>query len=245
MQMGFKSSNNEITHVLLVHEQALMRAALRMLINSHAGFAVLGETGSISEALRLSGQQPTIAVINLSSPAQFQGVQGLLKLIQHARVILLADQSVLETHCHTLGQAIKAGLSGIVFCEDSAESLLNALERVRAGGLWLDSPTLARALGKLLRNNHVQKTDPDALWLGQLTPREREIVTLLSEGKKNKQIAAGLSISEATVRHYLTSIFGKLGVSDRMELAVYACRSSLLQPATQPATPLPQTNSRH
>ena len=82
----------------------------------------------------------------------------------------------------------------------------------------------------MTRSNRIIITDPERVKIDALTEREREVTSLIGEGLKNKQIADRLLISETTVRHHLTSIFGKLGVSDRLELIIYAYRYGLAEP---------------
>ncbi|HWP41952.1 MAG TPA: response regulator transcription factor, partial [Blastocatellia bacterium] len=90
--------------------------------------------------------------------------------------------------------------------------------------------TMAGVLSEMVRASKPKEADPESSKIASLTEREREVVALVGEGLKNKQIADRLFISETTVRHHLTSIFDKLGVSDRVELLIYAYRHGLADP---------------
>jgi two-component system nitrate/nitrite response regulator NarL len=108
--------------------------------------------------------------------------------------------------------------------------LISAIERVNAGEAWLDPSLMADVLSDMTRSSKPKKPDLVAEQIASLTNREREVITLVGEGIKTKQIAGRLFISETTVRHHLTSIFDKLGVADRVELLIYAYRNGLASP---------------
>ena len=114
--------------------------------------------------------------------------------------------------------------------EKAVETLLQAITKVRTGEVWLEPTMIARVLGDLTRPQPSPRISPEAAKIVKLTEREREVITLVGEGLRNKYIAERLYISEATVRHHLTAIFAKLGVSDRFELAIYAYQNGLAKP---------------
>ncbi len=122
------------------------------------------------------------------------------------------------------------GAMGLVFKEKAAEVVIRAIERVHAGEVWFDRTLIGNVLTELSRASATKKLDPEATKITKLTEREREIAALIGEGLKNKQIANRLFISETTVRHHLTSVFDKLGVTDRLELIIYAYRHGLAKP---------------
>jgi DNA-binding NarL/FixJ family response regulator len=224
----------ESTRILLVDSQEVVRAGLRMVINHHPGLQVSSEAASLAEAMTQIHQRPDVVIINLNL---YDGACALAEIAGLARqtpVIILTGKGELDAHYRTLGEVVDSGVKGIVFREDPVESLIITIEKVRAGGVCLDHSTLARVLGKLLLVNNTKKTNPEAGRAAQLTNREREIVALISQGMKNKQVAERLSLSEATVRHRLTLIFNKLGVSDRLGLAIYAHQYDLAQASVAP-----------
>jgi DNA-binding NarL/FixJ family response regulator len=119
---------------------------------------------------------------------------------------------------------------GMVKKEKAAEVLIAAIERVNDGEAWLDPSLMAGVLSEVTRAGKAAKTDPEAEKIASLTKREREVIVLIGEGIKNKEIAGRLFISETTVRHHLTSIYDKLEVADRVELLIYAFRHGLANP---------------
>jgi DNA-binding NarL/FixJ family response regulator len=123
-------------------------------------------------------------------------------------------------------RAVRLGAVGLVLKEKAADVLLKAIAKVYAGEVWLDRLLIANVLSEITRPTS-QSLDPEDIKIKALTVREREIIKLIGQGLKNQAIANRLCISEATVRHHLTSIFGKLGVGDRLELAIYAYRHGL------------------
>ena len=96
--------------------------------------------------------------------------------------------------------------------------------------VWLEPTMIARVLGDLTRPQPSPQVSAEATKITRLTEREREVITLVGEGLRNKHIAERLYISEATVRHHLTAIFAKLDVSDRFELAIFAYQHGLAKP---------------
>ena len=115
---------------------------------------------------------------------------------------------------------------GIVLTAHSTQTLVKAVLKVHAGELWLDRAQAADVVSRLTRKRTVD--DPEAAKIASLTPRERQIVTLVTEGLKNAGIADRLSISEATARNHLTSVLDKLELDNRFQLAVYAFRKGLV-----------------
>jgi len=141
-----------------------------------------------------------------------------------SQVLILTDMR--DTTVHQ--RAVCLGAMGVVLKETPAETFIKAIQKVHTGEAWLNRSMTANVLAKLVRAN--EEAELEAAKISTLTKREREIITLIGEGLKNKQISARLFISEATVRHHLTSIFDKLNVSDRLELIIYAYKHSLTKP---------------
>ena len=125
-------------------------------------------------------------------------------------------------------QAVRLGATGMVLKEQAVDTLVKAIERVHAGETWLDPALVANVLAERSRARG-RDADPEAARIAMLTERECEVIALIGEGLKNRQIAKRLSISETTVVHHLTSIFAKLGVANRLELVTYAYRHGLAE----------------
>jgi len=131
-------------------------------------------------------------------------------------------------------QAMKLGTSGIVLKQTATELLIKSIRKVHAGEIWLDSHTTAAVIRQFVANDEtpmaaapVQAAAPRERERSPLSQREREIVALVAQGFKNKEMAEKMFISEQTVKNHLHNIFDKLGVSDRLELALYAIHNNL------------------
>src|SRR4029434_2983091 len=155
-----------------------------------------------------------------------ESILMLLRTAPEARILVLTGVRDPEIH----RQAIRHGAVGLVLKVKAVETLLQAITKVRAGEVWLESTMIARVLGDLTRPQPSPQVSAEATKIARLTEREREAITLVGEGLRNKHIAERLYISEATVRHHLTAIFAKLDVSDRFELAIYAYHHGLAKP---------------
>ena len=215
--------------VLIVDDHGIMRAGLRMLLESQPGITVVGEASTCADALALAtSTQPDVIVLDLDLGGEnaVESIPMLLRTAPDTRILILTGVRDPEVH----RQAIRHGALGLVFKEKAVETLLQAITKVRAGEVWLEPTMIARVLGDLTRPHSSPQPSPEAAKIASLTEREREVITLVGEGLRNKHIAARLYISEATVRHHLTAIFTKVGVSDRFELAIYAYQHGLAKP---------------
>lgn len=215
--------------VLLVDDHVVIRTALRMLMQSKPGITMIGEAGSRAEALELAARErPDIILLDLELDGEsgLDFLPELLNVSNQSRVIILTGVRDQEVH----HRAVSLGAMGVVRKDNAVDVLIGAIERVYAGEAWLDPSLTARVLSEMTRSGKAKKEDPEAAKIATLTEREREVLTIVGEGLKNREIAERLFISEWTVRHHLTSIFDKLGVSDRVELILYAYRHNLAKP---------------
>ena len=219
-------SNNESIKILIIDDHAIVRAGLRMLIESRQNMKVVGETGSSADAFAsIAREKPDIILLDLDLGRE-SGIDLLPDLIAastNSRVIILTG--VRDPQAHRL--AVRAGAMGVVLKDKAAEVLLKAIERVHAGEVWLDRTRTATVLAEMSRSSEDGRLDPEAAKIASLTDREREVISLVCEGLKNKQIGERLFISDMTVRNHITSILSKLDLSDRLELAIYSYRHKL------------------
>ncbi len=215
--------------VVLLDEHVLFRTGLRMILESQADLCVVGEAGSYSEGLTvIKREKPDIILLepNLSGKSGPDTIPEIIEAAGHGKTILVT--SVCDTQNHML--AVQAGVVGVIIKSQSADILLKAIRKVHEGEVWIDRSMMANLLNKMSRNKNHTQIDPETTKIEQLTQREREVLSLIGKGLKNRDIAAELTISETTVSHHLTSIFNKLEVSDRLELVIYAYRYGLAQP---------------
>ena len=219
--------------ILLIGGYAVLRSGLRLLLESFPDFSVIGEFESCSDALLAAGDGLDVIMLDPDSGDLADlGLLAELSLTSN-RVLLLTGSRDPELHL----RAIQSGVMGLVGKEKPIEALVEAIKRVNAGEVWLDSSLMPGLLNEALRAREPKNSDPEANRISMLTEREREVVTLVGEGLKNRQVGDRLFICETTVRHHLTSIFDKLGVSNRHELMLYALSHGLAK--------LPQFDSTH
>jgi DNA-binding NarL/FixJ family response regulator len=210
--------------ILLIEDHAVVRAGLRLLLESRRNFAVVGEATNRADALALvQRQQPHVILLDLDLGAEdgLDLLPALRAAAGAARVLILTGVRNADEH----RQAIRYGAVGVVLKEQAPEVLIKAIEKVYAGEVWLDRSMLAQVLDEMV-SGAATPASTRADRLATLTEREREVLALVNQGLKNKRISDRLSITETTVRHHLTSIFSKLGVESRLELAIFSQRHS-------------------
>jgi DNA-binding NarL/FixJ family response regulator len=194
-----------------------------MLIEQDQNMRVVAMAGNRIEALeKVANEQPDVIILDLIL-GEDDGLAFLPDLIQtspKSRVLILTGVQNPDSH----RTAIRRGAMGIVLKEHAADLLLKAINKVYEGEVWVERSMM----GSILQNlNKPTIVDPEESKIKSLTDREREVINLVGEGLKNKQIGERLFISETTVTHHLSSIFSKLEVSDRLELIIYAFRNGL------------------
>jgi two-component system, NarL family, nitrate/nitrite response regulator NarL len=201
-----------------------------MLIESQPHMKVVGEAGSKTDALAVAAREPPDIIlldILLGNENAVDFVPELLSTAEEAHVILLTGARNPDEH----QRAIRLGAMGVLLKDMSTQMLLKAIERVHAGEVWLDRFLTSNLIVELRKDRKPKKPEAEEDAMAKLTDREREVIALVAEGLKNKQIADRLFISEITVRHHLTSIFKKLNVPDRLELLIFAYQKGLVKVA--------------
>jgi len=211
--------------IMIIDDHAVIRAGLRMLIEQDQTMSVVAQAGNRADSLLLAEkEQPDIILFDLMLGDEdgLEFLPALCDISPNSRVLVLTGVQTTESH----RIAIRRGAMGIVLKQQAADLLLKAIRKVHAGEVWIDRSMMGSVLDDV-RSERQQGTNSEATKIASLTPREREVVALVSEGLKNKLIGERLYISETTVTHHLSSVFSKLEVSDRLELIIYAFRHGL------------------
>ena len=216
--------------VLIVDDHKVLCAGLRMLVEKRPGWTVVGEALNRRDALLLATrEQPDIILLDLDMGAD-NGLDFLPELLAatagRARVLILTGVRDPELH----RRAFMLGARGVVTKEQAMEVLLQAIEKVSVGEVWIERSMIAGVLTALTQAPTSEPHDLEAAKVATLTQREREVIALICQGVKNQEIANRLFITSGTVRNHLNSIFNKLQVADRLELAVYAYEHGLAKP---------------
>lgn len=223
-RVGMEPAPQKI-RIVIVDDQLVVREGLRMLLENHPGMKVVAMAGTRSEAVELVAREPCDLVIvnlELGGYSALSLLPQLRETAHNARVLVMTALRDAETH----QKAARLGAMGVVLKEDAADLLLKAIQKVYQGEAWLDRLTLGNLLWQLSSHDKGE-LDPQRKRISSLTERERQVIILIAEGLKNKQIAERLFISPTTVTHHLSSIYSKLGVTDRLELVVYAFANKL------------------
>jgi two-component system nitrate/nitrite response regulator NarL len=212
--------------ILLVDDHEVVRTGLALIIEKHANLKIVGQAATRTEALRITeAEQPDIILLDLDlgEDNDLDTIPQLIETRPDSRIIVLTGLRDVDV----LREAMQLGARGIVKKEDAASDVVEAILEVHGGAAWLERSMM----GQLLSDMSAAKaqSDPDEERIRTLTDREREVVEVIGEGLKSKEVAARLFISETTVRHHLTSIFSKLEVADRVELMLFAYRNGLAQ----------------
>jgi DNA-binding NarL/FixJ family response regulator len=212
------------TRILIVEDHAVVREGLRLLLERRPNLRVVGEAATRAECLALASREsPHLVLLDLSlkEESALDFLPEIRTAAPDARIVVLTAMRDAELH----RRAVELGALGLVGKEQAADVLLTAIDSVARGEAWIDPKTTASALEELTAAR--SRRPADAAAARSLTPRELDVLRLIGEGLRNREIARRLFISETTVRHHLTAIYEKLGVSDRLSLLVYAVRNGL------------------
>lgn len=217
------STDSEPLTILIVDDHQVVRDGLRVLLDDEPDFRVVGETGDGLEAIRLARElRPDVLILDLMIP----GLHGLEvtreigKHVPESRVLVL---SMHHNEAYVV-EALNNGAMGYVLKDSSSTDLVKALHEIAAGRRYLSPPFSDRAIGAYLeRAEGVPKSSYD-----RLSPRERQVFQLVTEGCSNVEIGERLSISPRTVESHRSSIMQKLGLRSQADLFRFAIREGLL-----------------
>jgi DNA-binding NarL/FixJ family response regulator len=215
--------------VLIADDQELVRAGFRALLEAEEDIEVVGEAADGTAAVRLAAQHvPDVVLMDVRMP-ELDGIEATRRIgadprLGGVRIVILTTY---ETDEYVF-EGLRAGASGFLVKDTSPTELLRAV-RVVAGGDALLAPSVTR---RLIADVVSRAPGPEpAAGLGELTPREREILELVGSAMSNDEIADRLTISKATAKTHVSRIMGKLEVRDRAQLVVVAYESGLVRPS--------------
>ncbi|MFQ5926544.1 MAG: response regulator [Terriglobia bacterium] len=211
--------------VLIADDHAIFREGLRKLLEAEDDITVVGEARTGSECMVLVEKlKPSVVLLDLKMPDK-DGLAVLAELAAQkspAKVLVLTASEDERDFV----EAVKRGARGIVLKQAASELLLEGIRKVQRGEVWIDQRVTTEVMKAMAETpgRGVRREKP------LLSEREREVVCRVAQGLRNKEIAEKLFISEQTVKNHLHNIFDKLGVSDRLELALYALHHRLIEP---------------
>jgi len=216
----------ENIRLLVVEDQLLFREGLKSLLKQHADFEIVGECTTGEEALQMATvQAPDVVLLDLNLP-DIDGIEVCSRLkssVPTAKIVILTVNKDLPY----LIKAMKAGACGYLTKDNPSEKVVQTVRQVFKDGSSLEPLLADRLLAEFSNPSHRKEDFFDAA-LTNLSPREREILKMVADGKPNKIIADELDISEHTVRNHISNIFQKLHVNNRTEATVIAMKKGLI-----------------
>jgi DNA-binding NarL/FixJ family response regulator len=216
--------------VLIADDQPLMRAALRMYLEAESDIDVVGEAGDGERAVALAEQlRPDVVVMDIRMP-NLDGVEATRRLTtrgtgEAVKVLVITtfdlDENVVE--------ALRAGASGFLLKDATADELVHAVRVVAAGDALL-APAVTRRLLDQYAHRLPPPTPPRSQSVKNLTNREHQVLALVTRGYSNSAIARELHLAESSVKTHVSHLLHKLGLTDRVQLVVFAYENGLVQP---------------
>jgi DNA-binding NarL/FixJ family response regulator len=209
-----------VIRVVLADDQALFREGLRTLLSTRPELEVIGEAANGQEAVALVARlQPDVVLMDLQMPVM-DGIRATAHIRQHWPAIPILALTTFDDDANLFG-ALRAGAAGYLLKDVSSETLMSAITAAARGEAFLQSTVTGRVVAAFARLMESGGPRAEALVL-PLSPREREILSLLGTGASNKEIADRLCLAEGTVKNHVTNILTKLDVRDRTQAALRA-----------------------
>ncbi len=213
--------------VLLVDDHEIVREGLRAVLEGQEDLEVVGEAGSVAEAVRRVGyDNPDVVVMDVRLPdgTGIEACREIRSRWPRVRVLMLTSYADEEA----LVSAVVAGASGYVLKRINSDELVASIRKVGEGESLLD-PTMTERLFRRLRGD-----EPEDPLLARLSPQERKILDLIAEGLTNREIAERMYLAEKTVKNYVSNLLSKLEMSRRSEAAAYAAKLAALRQQEYP-----------
>jgi DNA-binding NarL/FixJ family response regulator len=223
-----KEKKKTTVRIVIADDHPIVRDGLKKLLLLEDDFEVIGEARDGREVLKkVQELDPDVLLLDLRMPNLdgLSALQALQQTNKHTRVIVLTASE----DKNEFVQAMKLGCSGIVLKQTAPDLIVKSIRKVNGGEIWLDSHTTAAVMRQFQTETDGSSSGPGGKGgeRSHLSAREREVLTLVAQGYKNREMAEEMFISVQTVKNHLHNIFDKLGISDRLELALYTIHKCL------------------
>jgi len=212
--------------ILISDDRGIQRDGVQRLLEGEPDFLVVGQAATITEALRLAQHlQPDVLLLRRSMLGAYgkETLREIAALESKVRTILMTERG----HETDVVSALEIGARGVIQNDSDSNMLFRGIRKVMEGEYWISRANVAHLVGAVRRLlGHAaegQSRKPN------ITPRQQEIIASVAAGHSNKQIAQQFSLSEDTVKRHLTNIFGRLGLSNRLELALFAAQQDMTE----------------
>jgi two-component system nitrate/nitrite response regulator NarL len=213
--------------ILIADDHPIFREGLRRLLEAEPGFQVIGQAGDGDEALKLVAElKPDVLLLDLAMPKM--GGLDVLRELNDMRATVRTVLLTAAVEREEAVQALASGAYGVVLKESATQLLYRCVHAVASGEYWIGHDRVADILRSVAEERRKPQAPAPA---SLLTKRELQLVSAIVNGSSNKDIAQDLNLSEQTVKNHLSNIFDKVGVSNRLELALYALHHRLLEQA--------------
>jgi DNA-binding NarL/FixJ family response regulator len=211
-----------VIKVLIVDDHAVVRLGLNTLLSDEKEIMIVGEAANADQAMaQIELHKPDVIILDIQIPGK-NGIEVCKDVIsQHpkTKVVMLTS----HTSEDFISQAIRAGASGYVLKQVGNEELLRAIKAAHAGEMAFDTQTTSQMVQ---RYKKLEKEAEDSIF-AELSQRELQVMVLVAEGQSNKEIGQALSLSEITVRNYVSNILSKLNLRNRIDIARFAINHHL------------------
>ncbi len=207
--------------VLLVDDFQILIWGIQKLIESDQNIELVGVANTHEQALlAVASQKPDLVLIN-AAMLENEQIELIPEILKYAPTNILVISGTLEDELHDL--VVIKGARGILNKNDTAQTLLKAIDRIHAGEIWVNRNATSRILLEIAKASTPKPKTEEQVKLESLTKKEHKIIQsiVVSSDKSYKVIASELNISEHTLRNHLAAIYGKVGVKSRMELYVF------------------------
>src|SRR5215469_711019 len=228
VRSGWPDKKRQCIRILIAGEHPIVRYGLRMLLQAEIDLRIAGEAGDCAEAVRLIDKlRPDLLLVDLATQGTF-GAEALHQIAGSHPDLSIILLLTVDAERQQIIKALQMGVHGVVMKRAPLETFVKSIRMVMAGEYWIPRSNISDLIRVLQGERPEPSPKQNPL---NLTGRELEIVRAVAAGYTNKDVAQRFSISEDTVKHHLTSVFDKLGVSNRLELAILAIGRGLVPAA--------------